>query len=203
MARNPNDVISKIRPSHGHNVVFSGHVKTKDSKINVLFVTLHACSVSIVLAFFLKMAAVLRGAPMVLTLFPLMSLFLTPSSASPELEKFFDGLAALNASTVASILDSINNQSCECVKSLVALTKDRKKMLLCKYWPCFIYLLFYFIYIIYLFYLSSIYLPIYIYIYRQGKEGIWIIANRQLQKVTRRSPETTREKDNYLAITKK
>lgn len=98
-----------------------------------------AC-VFVLAAFFLKMVALLKVAPMVLTLFPMMSLFLTNSSASPELEKFFDGLAALNDSTVASILDSIKNRSCECVKSLVALTKDRTKMRLCKYWLDFIYL---------------------------------------------------------------
>ena len=96
--------------------------------------------VFVLAAFFLKMVALLKVAPMVLTLFPMMSLFLTNSSASPELEKFFDGLAALNDSTVASILDSIKNRSCECVKSLVALTKDRTKMRLCKYWLDFIYL---------------------------------------------------------------
>ena len=77
---------------------------------------------------------------MVLTLVPMMSLFLTRSSASPELEQFFDGLVALNDSTVASILDSIKNRSCECVKSLVALTKDREKMRLCKYCLDYIYL---------------------------------------------------------------
>lgn len=91
-------------------------------------------------AFFLKMVALLKVAPMVLTLFPMMSLFLTNSSASPELEKIFDGLAAFNDSTVVSILDSIKNRSCECVKSLAALTKDRRKMRLCKYWLDFIYL---------------------------------------------------------------